>query len=953
MPPTRITHQGTLNLTLTLPDAIPKASSSASQSKKRKPVLFLHTTYSVLYSDGRLECYPGDPFSVDSKFEGSKSTRTLYLSPATGWTIVGPVPDDAPPLLDQTLSFAIRRKLPIANKSSLRQLGLDFELNMSTTPNAREPKDRKTFKDLLGLRSKRSKSIGAGRALSSQSINTLESIPPPLPHWSSDRIGDSPTKMTLFRTYSLTPEDHQFNDSLPDPLIFSVESIAARTTWMNAFDKVFVIEPSLSPDHVRKAELARLMEVSDTFLTKNSSSSPHLSLTLHSSPLVSHVLESGSKSHPLKQSPSISSLIAYNGLARENYGSQPTFSSSDAGSEIVRSKDETSSTRMAVSSSLASPFGGTQKLSVPQESASAVPAWIKSVRNADEQKNELQLLVNLSNQKSSARSRGPSSGRSASTVSSQASLPMSQSLSAPNQSGTMAEKRATFGNGGPKFGTINQLRTIGHSVVANLKRPGTSHEPPGVQDDSSSKSSGPVPSTHAHSFDTNSTDAGETEAQTGREKTLRFLKLHKKRNSVADNPNGSSPSQPSLSSSVFSKNSASGPRSNFDMTASESAAFFTPSPHRVQSAHESLVRDQPHLHSARPPGIPVDTAKLGADSYSTYPSPASLQSYSLVKTPHSKKSFTDWLSTAAAQAAEELESTNHYSGNPSNTILPQAARDRRLAERASSEASWLPLDAPEHLLSPSDRSPATTPSDDGPDLSRLSSSCSSADAHALRKPIPDLDASGERWVPNHIISPHQLIQTVQHVDQRPTEVCTARPSTSGDDFLKSLDEIQDVYPSSICQQTRKLSLAPLPLAEPGPSWPMPRRAPPVPAVVPHTSLPVPSRRRRRQNSLNSAPSNACLSSASTSLPRRLRAQANEPMRQPQSSTAESTNPASDVSQEDRPVSAGEERKTKVTGPGNDLVSILGDDFGEVVVPSTGKESHALFRRGSQSTVRGL
>ncbi|KAI9616981.1 hypothetical protein H4Q26_010618 [Puccinia striiformis f. sp. tritici PST-130] len=74
-PASKLIYQGTLTTDYN--------SSKSEQQQKRK-----HnnnnqtqtTQYSVLYLDGRLESYPGDPFSVGSVHEACKPTQILHLN---------------------------------------------------------------------------------------------------------------------------------------------------------------------------------------------------------------------------------------------------------------------------------------------------------------------------------------------------------------------------------------------------------------------------------------------------------------------------------------------------------------------------------------------------------------------------------------------------------------------------------------------------------------------------------------------------------------------------------------------------------------------------------------------------------------------------------------------------------------------------------------------------------
>lgn len=131
-------YSGILGLTLP-PTCQPKRKNDNASLKT--------TNFASLYDDGRLDCYPGDPFTCGSQFEACKPSRTLHLSPYTGWASVEAVPDTSTQILNPSLSFAIRRKSPVTRKPSLRHLGLHVELlGEPATPSPPEPKDRRKFK---------------------------------------------------------------------------------------------------------------------------------------------------------------------------------------------------------------------------------------------------------------------------------------------------------------------------------------------------------------------------------------------------------------------------------------------------------------------------------------------------------------------------------------------------------------------------------------------------------------------------------------------------------------------------------------------------------------------------------------------------------------------------------------------------------------------------------------
>ncbi|KAH9812276.1 hypothetical protein DFH28DRAFT_1084456 [Melampsora americana] len=911
-----VVNQGNLILSLSIPDSSARPGTSSGQTKKKKQNIIQRTTYSILYADGRLECYPGDPFSVGSRYEASKATHILYISQTTGWGSVALISDKSDQIPEESLSFAIRRKPTISNQSNnLKHLGLDAEvmaLPTSPSSNTSDLKDRKTFKDFLGIRGKRTKSVGGTRSVSLQSINVLDSSVPPLPT-SIDGLSDlSRTShcSALLKSQPLTPQDLQFNQALPDPLIFSVDSIPAKLSWIKGFEKVLLDPPQVLPSndlpiksepsrHVAPSELSPLMS--------SPISSPHFNLALPVSSLPG--TQPDLKPHPLTHASSISCL--------NTYKIAPLFKSTHPPSTISLGAElsPTSSTPFAgypttipnttAPVPLASPFTAPSKPSVLPESTGAVPAWIKSVRNANEKK------IELESEESSPIPRVTNSLRHTSikSKSSQASLNISSSFSPSNNSAHMLDKRGTFGNGNgvSKFTPFNQLRSIGNSVVTNLKRSGSNHEssealpashdsgPKAVEDDDSSKSSDRITSSHAYSLEASSLDAFEVGPK---DKAFRFLKPRKKRiGSIVEvtgtDLSDSSPAilthNPSNLYSLSRTNSMSDQRSNARKFASEPTSFRS-TPSQLQREREADAENFAQLY---PMNAIVDS-KIG---YGTglaghsYYNITSLQDPHLgMKTPHSKQSFTEWLSAAAGQAANELESPRTRvppgSADKPRGLLPTPQRDRRRvmsgdAKSASEIASSSPTTVDSIYYS--DRSPSTTISEEGPTPSKMNYSLSpdvldhnsSASTPHHPRSRQSFDATEPRlatdkWVTNHIIPPQELIHQLQPSSSENSSLWSRSPARfpNNAQFLKTLSENQRL---ALKQSGHNLKLAlaeseakedtnTLESGQPAlanslrpqiTAIPFPKVK--VQAANSLPSLPVPARRRRRQNSNSSTP----------------------------------------------------------------------------------------------------
>lgn len=672
MPPNflnQIVHQGKLFLTLSLPVQNPtKPGPSTTQSKKKKQTVLQRTSYSVLYLDGRLECYPGDPFSVGSRYEASKATQVLYLCPGTGWATVELSFEEPGQLPDDSLSFAIRRKALPSITPSLQHLGLDVEvmgLPSTSSPNGKDSKDRKTnLRDLF--RSKRSKSIGGARV--SPSINLLESLPPPLPSASLESNSDDSVSQSFaaFKSQAPTPEYHLFNQSLPNPLVFSVDSLLARHSWMKAFRRVLVeaelvSQPSPLPpsnDPTRRLATYDSFPLSDSPSTTATPdpSSIHLSLTQHPSPHM--VLSSANETGHLLLNHSCSlSSINHDPMphAKSPYGIRKA--SAPDPFKYPKYAPPTPTPRTFSTPAihhLASPFASSPTGAPIQEAAAAVPDWIRSVRSADQKKMQAGLPSDTSSDLTRPVADIKRSATVYSTVSSQASLPTSPSLSGSDALAVAShEKRGTFGSLVNKPISANPLRSISTSLVSNLRRNVYSNEnlhtetfsPNRVvkrlEDDSSSRSSDAPVSNRGYSLDTGSSEGGEVGQC--KEKGLRFLKMSKRRvSSLVEKSGGDSLTHAAGAPPVLS-----GPSPLFRHNSNSSRAVmpdsFTcpgdPTSYSVTSPHQGgLTREQKH----------------GSPTHPLYHGRTANDVCAITQTPHSKQSFTDWLSSAAGQGPDTV-----------------------------------------------------------------------------------------------------------------------------------------------------------------------------------------------------------------------------------------------------------------------------------------------------------
>lgn len=444
-------------------------------------------------------------------------------------------------------------------------------------------------------------------------------------------------------------------------------------------------------------------------------------------------------------------------------------------------------------------------------------------------------------------------------------------------------------------------------MVTNLKRTGSNHEssevvhsshdggPKAVEDDNSSKSSDRITSSHAYSFEASSLDAFEVGSK---DKAFRFLKPKKKRiGSIVEvtSDDLNDPSRitlnhnPSNLYSLSRTNSMSDQHSTVRKLVSEpSSARSVPS--QLQREREADAEKFVQLY----PINAIADSKIGFGTRQTgypYYNITSLQDPQVgMKTPHSKESFTEWLSAAAGQAANELDSPRRRahpgSAEKPRALFPTTHRDcRRVmsgdAKSASEHASSSPTTVDSTYYS--DRSPSTTISEEGPTSSNLTyslspdilnhqSSAATPHHQRLRRSIDTSESSlaNDKWVTNHIIPPQELIHQLQPSSSEKSGLWSQSPArfSNNANFLKSLSENQQLALKQ-SGQNLKLALAgseanaEMGNSELGSQSPATSIRPPITAItfpkikaaavnsVP--SLPVPARRRRHQGSQGSTP----------------------------------------------------------------------------------------------------
>ncbi|PLW43618.1 hypothetical protein PCASD_11415 [Puccinia coronata f. sp. avenae] len=273
-----------------LPSPSSSSPSSSAKKKKNNNNSKHHTpcsNYSVLYLDGRLECYPGDPFSVGSLHEASKPIHVLHFNPLDRWSLISiPATSNS-----NAYTFTLSRQPPTSSShqlttttttttaltnttSSLTHLGLDVEAmghqNRASLNEANlKAKDRKSLKQIFGFRPKRTGNNNKNTDNKLIDLNDPNpDLPPLVEENSSNSVALHPRSSQLHSKLTSSSSIHSPHSSLhishqnlPQSLTFSAHSESSRKQWITAFLSVFrlmadlesssstnSLQPPLSPE---------------------------------------------------------------------------------------------------------------------------------------------------------------------------------------------------------------------------------------------------------------------------------------------------------------------------------------------------------------------------------------------------------------------------------------------------------------------------------------------------------------------------------------------------------------------------------------------------------------------------------------------------------------------------------------------------------------------------------
>ncbi|KAH9470085.1 hypothetical protein Pst134EA_007353 [Puccinia striiformis f. sp. tritici] len=510
-PASKLIYQGTLTTDY-------NSSKSEQQQQKRK-----HnnnnqtqtTQYSVLYLDGRLESYPGDPFSVGSVHEACKPTQILHLNPLDRWSLIS-IPSNSNAT---SYPFTLSRQSPSPARSQptpLTHLGLDVEA-MGYHPNEAhllKAKDRMSLKQIFGFRPKRS--VGAKN--SDKIIHLIDPNPDQLSpldaqlnshYLSSGSPQAHPQSRHTSPGSNLSPHSsiHQ-NQNLPNSINFSTHSESARKQWITAFLSVFRIMSDIDsssanslhatispqPNNCHSQNTAIRSVVSNPSFNSPSQHHQQQQQQSHTSRIPLAPINS-QQAHSISQS-SISTSQNLNlspvDLLSSSTRTSPTRSYGERPIPSTKHHQPTSS----LPENYALPITTSNPLSTSTSSqtqmAVAVPAWIKAVRNADGKKQDSdtdsppsQAGKPNSNEYYTSREGSidqshPSYQQYQQQQQALSSSLMSHSFSAPgpiSSTGTDPTNRIASGaSTRPAMST--SIKSFGSSVVQNLKRAGSLTEWP-------------------------------------------------------------------------------------------------------------------------------------------------------------------------------------------------------------------------------------------------------------------------------------------------------------------------------------------------------------------------------------------------------------------------------------------------------------------------------------------
>ncbi|WAQ83048.1 hypothetical protein PtA15_3A414 [Puccinia triticina] len=378
--------------------------------------------YAVLFLDGRLECYPGDPFSVGSAHEAAKPTHILQLNPHHRWVLQATQNSPA------SFPFTIARQ-------PLTLLGLDVEAmgttnrtsltNNTPSDSLKALKDRKSLKQIFGFRPRRN----PHPARHTPTLIDLQDPCPDLPplHDHPHHAPGSARSSQLNSPASSSTSPHPTTiHPAQNTLTFAASSESARKQWITQHQQTPIrstLSNSSFPNSNSNAHHTSRIPLAPIQQPRSSSSASIATSHNFSADLLSptHSPHAGLLSH------------------------KPSSPSPPSPHSHPLSVSASSHTEMAV----------------------AVPAWIKAVRNADERKPgpDPDLL---------SEKAGSSASREGSLDQQPGSARMAHSFSAPAPLAGPDRPAAAAAKPAP----APSIKSFGSAVVQNLKRAGSLSEWP-------------------------------------------------------------------------------------------------------------------------------------------------------------------------------------------------------------------------------------------------------------------------------------------------------------------------------------------------------------------------------------------------------------------------------------------------------------------------------------------
>ncbi|KNZ60317.1 hypothetical protein VP01_1571g4 [Puccinia sorghi] len=481
------------------------------------------SNYAVLYLDGRLECYKGDPFSVGSPHEASRPIHVLHLNPLLPWSLIS-IPSNS----NSSFTFTLSRPSPPSTlqSSTLTHLGLDVEAmgypNRSSLNDSNlKAKDRKSLKQIFGFRPKRSATL-INKNTDNKLIDPIDPNPelPPLDDQSFSQI---PSQLSSPPSAPSQHSSLHLSQNLPNSLTFFTHSESSRKQWITAFLSVFRLMADLeststnnpsSPDRsCQKSKTPiKSLHSNPSFTSQQQQQQPqHQTQTQHTSRIPLAPISSQT-THPSSQT-TISTPQNSKWSPADLFSSSTRASPSHADGPIpnlstTNNQQPPSSFPESVLNRDPSPPPSSDPLNMSCSSqtsmAVAVPAWIKAVRNADEKKHnsggDSPSRITSLNQALSEISLAVKQKSTDSYLSGECSIDpsylnlqqtpssslMSHSVSAPAPFSSISPEPITSSAGGGSAGTGNSskpamsasIKCFGNSVVQNLKRVGSLTEWP-------------------------------------------------------------------------------------------------------------------------------------------------------------------------------------------------------------------------------------------------------------------------------------------------------------------------------------------------------------------------------------------------------------------------------------------------------------------------------------------